>query len=369
MSEENKIAGPDFANGVPIADLPEGGMVLGQVAGEAVLLARSVGELFAIGAECTHYHGPLAEGALVADTVRCPWHHACFSLRTGEALRAPALNPVTCWRVEQRDGTIYVREKLEPAVRPARTAAQAGPESIVIIGGGAAGNAAAEILRREGYAGRVTMLTADEAGPYDRPNLSKDYLAGTALEEWIPLRSPEFHAELGIRLKLGARREMRRKGYQLTRYADDWVVTCASAVEARAALEAASRVLKELGVTINPQKTRIHVRHGFEFLGYKIKRGSRPMNLPTSKIKTSARRESLYAYPREKSINHFKEQIRRLTRRCAPVTTRELIQQVNPVVRGWGHHYKRAQVRKLFHRLDGWLVRRIWSHRHHKWRC
>src|SRR3984893_9737976 len=132
-------------------------------------------------------------------------------------------------------------------------------------------------------------------------------------------------------------REMRRKGYQLTRYADDWVVTCASAGEARAALEAASRVLKELGVTINPQKTRIvHVRHGFEFLGYKIKRGSRPMNLPTSKIKTSARRGSLYAYPREKSINHFKEQIRRLTRRCAPVTTQELIQQVNPVVRGWG---------------------------------
>src|SRR5215469_14078705 len=134
--------------------------------------------------------------------------------------------------------------------------------------------------------------------------------------------------------------------------------------------EAASRVLKELGVTINPQKTRIvHVRHGFEFLGYKIKRGSRAMNLPTSKIKTSTRRGSLYAYPREKSINHFKEQIRRLTRRCAPVTTQELIQQVNPVVRGWGHHYKRAQVRKLFHRLDGWLVRRIWSHRHHKWRC
>ena len=165
-------------------------------------------------------------------------------------------------------------------------------------------------------------------------------------------------------------REMRRKGYQLTRYADDWVITCASAAEARAALEAASRVLKELGVTINPQKTRIvHVRHGFEFLGYKIKRGSRPMSLPTSKIKTTTRRGSLYAYPREKSINHFKEQLRRLTRRHAPVSTQELIQQVNPVVRGWGHHYKRAHVRKLFHRLDGWLVRRIWSHRYRKWRC
>jgi nitrite reductase/ring-hydroxylating ferredoxin subunit len=113
--EDTKLAGPDFAEGVPVADLAEGGMILGHVAGEAVLLARNGGALFAIGAECTHYHGPLAEGALVADTVRCPWHHACFSLRSGEALRAPALDPVACWRVEQHNGTIYVREKLEPA--------------------------------------------------------------------------------------------------------------------------------------------------------------------------------------------------------------------------------------------------------------
>jgi NADPH-dependent 2,4-dienoyl-CoA reductase/sulfur reductase-like enzyme/nitrite reductase/ring-hydroxylating ferredoxin subunit len=206
MSEETtKLAGPDFAEGVPIADLAEGGMILGQVANEAVLLARSGGAPFAIGAECSHYHGPLAEGALVADTVRCPWHHACFSLRTGEALRAPALNPVSCWRVEQREGKLYVREKLEPARRAARTAAQAGPASVVIIGGGAAGNAAAEMLRREGYAGPVTMLSADDAEPYDRPNLSKDYLAGTAPEEWIPLHPSEFYAERGIDLKLGVR--------------------------------------------------------------------------------------------------------------------------------------------------------------------
>ena len=165
-------------------------------------------------------------------------------------------------------------------------------------------------------------------------------------------------------------REMRRRGYQLTRYADDWVITCASAAEAHVALAAAGRVLKELGVTINPQKTRVvHVRHGFEFLGFKIKRGSRPLRLPTSKISTGTRRGALYAYPRQKSIDHFKDQIRRLTRRKAPVTTQELIQQVNPVVRGWGEYYKRAHVRKLFHRLDGWLVRRVWSHRHRKWRC
>jgi hypothetical protein len=144
----------------------------------------------------------------------------------------------------------------------------------------------------------------------------------------------------------------------------------ASATEARAALGSASRVLKELGANINPQKTRIvHVRHGFEFLGYKIKRGGRPMRLPTSKIRTRARPGALYAFPREKSIRHFRDQIRRLTRRNAPVSTQELIKQVNPVVRGWGHHYKRAHVRKLFHQLDGWLVRRIWSHRFGKWRC
>jgi NADPH-dependent 2,4-dienoyl-CoA reductase/sulfur reductase-like enzyme/nitrite reductase/ring-hydroxylating ferredoxin subunit len=180
-------------------------MILGRVAEEAVLLARSGGALFAIGAECTHYHGPLAEGVLVADTVRCPWHHACFSLRTGEALRAPALNPVARWRVEEQNERIYVREKLEPAVQPARAATQVGPESIVIIGGGAAGNAASEMLRREGYAGPVTILSADDARPYDRPNLSKDYLAGNAPEEWIPLRSPEFYAGQGIELKLSTR--------------------------------------------------------------------------------------------------------------------------------------------------------------------
>ncbi len=203
--EEKKLDGPDFAQGIPSAELADGGMILGQVAGEAVVLARNGGALFAIGAECSHYHGPLVEGVLVADTIRCPWHHACFSLRTGEALRAPALDPVACWRVEQRNGMVYVREKLEPAGRPARTAARPEPELIVIIGGGAAGNAAAEMLRRKGYTGPVTMLSADEAGPYDRPNLSKDYLAGTAPEEWIPLRPPEFYREHGIELRLRAR--------------------------------------------------------------------------------------------------------------------------------------------------------------------
>jgi RNA-directed DNA polymerase len=164
-------------------------------------------------------------------------------------------------------------------------------------------------------------------------------------------------------------KEMRRKGYQLTRYADDWLLTCRSAAEARAGLLAASGVLEKLGVRINRQKTRIvHVRHGFEFLGYKIKRG-RKLRLPPSKIRTGARPGELYAYPREKSIQHFQEQIRRRTRRKAPVSTRELVNEINPVIRGWGNYYKRAHVRKLFNRLDRWIVQRIWSHRSKRWRC
>jgi NADPH-dependent 2,4-dienoyl-CoA reductase/sulfur reductase-like enzyme/nitrite reductase/ring-hydroxylating ferredoxin subunit len=206
MSEEKtKLEGPDLAQGIALSSLAEGAMLLGHTQGEPLILVRRGGELFAIGAVCTHYSGPLAEGLLVDDTVRCPWHHACFSLRTGEALRAPALNPVSCWRVEQRDGKAFVREKLENVSRRVRHATSAMPESVVIVGGGAAGNAAAEMLRREGYARRLTMLSADESVPYDRPNLSKNYLAGSAPEEWIPLRSADFYKEQNIDLKLGVR--------------------------------------------------------------------------------------------------------------------------------------------------------------------
>jgi group II intron reverse transcriptase/maturase len=163
-------------------------------------------------------------------------------------------------------------------------------------------------------------------------------------------------------------REMRRRGYQLTRYADDWVITCKSVAEARAAVAAALRILKQLGVVLHPQKTRIvHVQQGFEFLGYKIKRG-KALRLPASKIRSSVHSGALYAYPREKSICRFKDQVRQRTKRCVPLRTRELIAELNPVLRGWGEYYKRAHVRKLFHQLDGWVRRRIWSHRFKRWR-
>ena len=206
MSEPSKPTGPDLAQGIPLDDLADGGMIGGHVGEEPVLLARRGDEFFAIGSACSHYGGPLAEGLAVGDTVRCPWHHARFSLRTGEAIGAPAFNPVACWRVDKRDGKACVRDKIEPADRrlAARSRESRGQsERVVIVGGGAAGFAAAEMLRREGFAGSVTMLSSDDAAPYDRPNCSKDYLAGNAPEDWIPLKPAEFYREHAIDVALG----------------------------------------------------------------------------------------------------------------------------------------------------------------------
>ncbi len=204
-NESSQPTGPDLSQGVPLAGLADGAMVAGYVGDQAILLARRGSEYFAVDAHCTHYHGPLAEGLMVGDTVRCPWHHACFSLRTGEALHAPAFTALSCWKVEQRSGKLFVNEKLSSEAKSAkRAAASGGPRQIVIVGGGAAGFAAAEMLRREGYAGGITMLSADDAPPCDRPNLSKDYLAGSAPEDWIPLQPPEFYQQQAIDLHLGA---------------------------------------------------------------------------------------------------------------------------------------------------------------------
>ena len=203
MAEEKKLSGPDFAQGVSTSEFKEGGLLEGHSNGEPVLVARSADSFFAIGASCTHYGARLVDGLVVGDTVRCPWHHACFSLRTGEALRAPALDPVSCWKVETIGGKLFVREKQPDKKRPA--VSTEAPENVMIVGGGAAGSAAAEMLRRDGYSGGVTIVSADDTVPYDRPNLSKDFLAGTASEEWIPMRSMDFYREHQIELLLNAR--------------------------------------------------------------------------------------------------------------------------------------------------------------------
>src|SRR5436309_717362 len=191
----NEVHGPDFKKGCKIDEVAGGKMLLGHAFGEQVLVARRGDELFAIGATCTHYGGPLAEGLVVDCTVRCPWHHAHFDLRTGEAIAAPALTDVSCWKIEKRGQQFFVTGKID---RKAEGRPKSSPASVVIIGAGAAGGAAAEMLRREGYYGPVTLIGADESLPYDRPNLSKDYLAGNAPEEWIPLRPPEFYREQKI---------------------------------------------------------------------------------------------------------------------------------------------------------------------------
>lgn len=178
-------------------------MISGRVGDDEVLLAKSGNEYFAVGARCTHYKGRLERGLMVGDTVRCPLHHACFSLRTGDALRAPAFDPIKRWRVEVQGDKVFVREKLGAAPEPHAPAAS--PESILIIGGGAAGSAAADMIRREGYTGPVTIVSADTDLPVDRPNLSKDYLAGEAQDDWMPIWSAENYAERNIELVLGRR--------------------------------------------------------------------------------------------------------------------------------------------------------------------
>jgi NADPH-dependent 2,4-dienoyl-CoA reductase/sulfur reductase-like enzyme/nitrite reductase/ring-hydroxylating ferredoxin subunit len=200
---------PDFNQGIAVALIPDGGLLLGTAGGEDVVLVRRGEQLFAVGASCTHYHGPLAEGLIVGDTVRCPLHHACFSLRTGEALRAPALDPISCWRVEKIDDTVFVREKRaamagDSAPQPARRKTHE-LHRVIIVGGGAAGLCAADALRREGYQGELALISADDSPPCDRPNLSKDFLMGTAPEEWMPLRPPEYYAAQNIDLMLNTR--------------------------------------------------------------------------------------------------------------------------------------------------------------------
>jgi NADPH-dependent 2,4-dienoyl-CoA reductase/sulfur reductase-like enzyme/nitrite reductase/ring-hydroxylating ferredoxin subunit len=205
MVRQPKLSSPDLALGIAKHQIAEGQKLLGHVGENEVLLVRRGTEFFAVGARCTHYHGPLAEGLVVDASVLCPWHHARFDLRTGEASRAPALSPIECWSVEQHDDKIFVREKRpQPQPTPPVKPSEAAPSKIVIIGGGAAGFAALEMLRRRGFDGSIVVLSDDDAAPVDRPNLSKDYLAGKAPKGWLPLRPASFYVENNIDLRLNS---------------------------------------------------------------------------------------------------------------------------------------------------------------------
>ncbi|MCC7207445.1 MAG: FAD-dependent oxidoreductase, partial [Anaerolineae bacterium] len=182
--------------------LQDGQMRRFELEGEAVLLARVGGQYFATGASCTHYGGPLDEGVLRGHQVMCPWHHACFDVRSGARMEPPALNDIPRYPVRIEDGAVIVSLPNDNATAPQGKADPAPRQTFLIVGGGAAGNSAAETLRREGFTGRIVLLSAAPNVPVDRPNLSKDYLDGHAEPEWIPLRDEAWYAERDIELRL-----------------------------------------------------------------------------------------------------------------------------------------------------------------------
>ncbi|MGH3649804.1 MAG: FAD-dependent oxidoreductase, partial [Acidimicrobiia bacterium] len=200
MAGETKLSGPDLTTeGLPIDEVVSDVPVSGHVDGKPVVVVSTDDGVRAVGGSCTHYGGPLGEGLCVGGEIRCPWHHAVFDLATGEAVGAPALNPIPVYETTLRDGRVFVTGPAERSDE--KPTPPSSPDSVVIVGAGAAGAAAAEALRRHGYRGPISLIGAE--APVDRPNLSKDYLAGTAPEEWMPLRSPKFYAEAGIELIAG----------------------------------------------------------------------------------------------------------------------------------------------------------------------
>ena len=220
MSDQpEELTGPDLTQGVEITSVAPGELLGGHAFGEPVLLAHVEPNWFAVGGKCTHYGAPLAEGVLVSETIRCPWHHACFSLHNGAASCAPALNDLASYDVAIQNNIVRVVRKRDPGQlkgeshrigasrAPDRVLFEeipfAGPKSVLILGGGAAGNACAEMLRREAYRGPITIIDPDQDAPYDRPNLSKDYLAGNAPEEWLPLHPKEFYDSQHIEIVSG----------------------------------------------------------------------------------------------------------------------------------------------------------------------
>lgn len=200
MAHPTELTGPDFAAGIAMSELSEDTPVLGHAQGKAIVLVRKGSDVRAVGATCSHYGGPLAEGLVVGQTLRCPWHHARFDIRTGEAVGAPALSSIACYEVQRRGDRVIVGQK---RALPGATPPPNSPASVIIIGAGAAGAAAAERLRHLGYRGPVTLIGAEAPGPVDRPNLSKDYLAGSAPEEWVMLRTPDFYEQMNVTLRTG----------------------------------------------------------------------------------------------------------------------------------------------------------------------
>ena len=212
MSSDAPLSGPDLAKGIPDADLRDGVPLLGHAHGEAIVLVRDEDRIHAVAATCTHYGGPLAEGLVTRGAIHCPWHHACFDLETGTP-RGPAITPLACYDVALAGGKIRVGARQQPEHL---TVPAGAPASVVIVGGGAAGVACAEMLRHDGYAGKITIISVEGSDPVDRPNLSKDFLAGTAPEEWVYLRTRDALAASSIDLVIGETTAIDREARTVT---------------------------------------------------------------------------------------------------------------------------------------------------------
>lgn len=222
MSDSSStLKGPDLRAGVPRAELEENEPHFGHVGQDAVFLILRDRKIQAFDAVCTHYGGPLSDGIVVEGTIRCPWHHACFSLDDGGVDGGPAFNPLGRWEVSEENGMVRVEKRMDGDPLAPRRSPEHHPDNVVIVGAGAAGSSAAETLRTEGYDGPIKLVDPDPDAPYDRPNLSKDYLAGEAPEEWIPLRSRGFLEEHDIQRLVTPVRGIDLKNHLLTLGGDE----------------------------------------------------------------------------------------------------------------------------------------------------
>ena len=237
MTENSdELTGPDLTQGIEISSIRPGQLIAGHAFGEPVLLVHVEPNWFAVGGKCTHYGATLAEGVLVGETIRCPWHHACFELRNGAASRAPALNDLPSYTVVLENNVVRVTAKRDHSwprgadQRPRGSRAPekvlldespvVGPSSVFIVGASAAGIACAEMLRREAYRGAITLVDMDPDAPYDRPNLSKDYLAGNAPEEWLPLHPKGFFEQQKLTILSGVEAQGIDTGSRIVRLSD-----------------------------------------------------------------------------------------------------------------------------------------------------
>ena len=182
--------------------LADGDMTRLDLEGKPVVIVRVEGQYYAFGGSCPHYGAPLEKGVLRGHDLMCPWHHACFDVRTAERLEPPSLNDLARYPVRLEAGEVVVSLPNDNQRQPQGKRDPDDGRRFVIIGGGAVGNSAAEELRRQGYFGAITILSSVASPPVDRPNLSKDYLAGSAEPDWIPLREKKWYAERDIDLRL-----------------------------------------------------------------------------------------------------------------------------------------------------------------------